>query len=226
MSTKLITLFAVHVGVCAARKSPIPVISLDLDENSGMHHYTGEHAGVGCAQSNSDSVSNPLCRARRGPGFRQDFAKICIAKASNTQNCPLPKAEAYDRHEGTLEVQQKIYLVNDDGKMGDLEKSYDSIDYSKRSEWLIKFDAEDESGNKAEQVVFGMIMNDPIAPEITSRAPRHLNLEACDSNNPGASPAQYWKWVIPTGSAAVDNIDGDLVSIYQVETRSYVFMYK
>merc|ERR1719199_443189 len=38
------------------------------------------------------------------------------------------------------------------------------LNYNLRSEWLIKYDAEDASGNKAKQASFTMIMEDKTAP--------------------------------------------------------------
>jgi hypothetical protein len=64
----------------------------------------------------------------------------------------MPTARAFDHHDGELEVQKRIYLVNNDGNVGNLQNSHASVNYNLRSEWLIKFDAEDASGNKAEQV--------------------------------------------------------------------------
>ena len=129
-----------------------PVVSLDLDEST-LRKYTTTMAGVPCnGFQGTAAASHPLCRSRQAAGSREDYSKTCQAKAANSQNCPMPTARAFDHHDGELEVEKRIYLVNNDGKVGNLQDSHASVNYDLRSEWLIKFDAEDGSGNKAEQV--------------------------------------------------------------------------
>ena len=132
-----------------------PTISLDL-EAAELKQYTSTLSGVPCNgfSGRSAAASGALCRSRSGKAygggghtFKEEFAKMCVAKASNVENCPNPTARAYDHHDGDLEVIRNIYLVNNDGKIVQHPtKTYASVDYSLRSEWLMTFDATDASG--------------------------------------------------------------------------------
>lgn len=125
---RLILVALLFCGALATKEGG-PVISLDLD-GEDLVQYSTSKAGVAC---NAGASTGPLCRERRGAGSREDFAKSCIAGQVDSKSCPLPTAMAYDSHEGNLDVKQRIYLVNNDGKSGDLTQTYTKIDYSIRS---------------------------------------------------------------------------------------------
>lgn len=109
----------------------------------------------------------------------QDWTERCPAAAStNADNCPEPEAKAYDHHNGELDVTRRVYLVDYDNaqtkdgvalptECTDSSSVCTGIDYTKRSIYLIKFDAQDASGNHAEQIVFGLILDDTAAPVIS-----------------------------------------------------------
>jgi hypothetical protein len=96
----------------------------------------------------------------------QDFAERCPAgTGTNGANCPVPKAHAWDSHDEEIKVSKQIYLMDDDGQTGVVPA--DKVEYAKRRTYLIKYDASDAAGNRAEQLVFALILDDVKAPRIT-----------------------------------------------------------
>jgi hypothetical protein len=192
------------VGVAAA-----PVISLNLDEATGMptEYAAGAKAGM---QSDRERTGSAAYGGGTH-GFTENFSKTCHAMTSTPVTCPMPTARAYDHHDGELTVIQKLYRVNNNGIKGSTTQTFSEIDYNLRSEWLLTFDAEDRSGNKAQQVVFAMILDDQVAPVITPKVPNPTTIEACNRDNlyqeTGAN-RQYWD--LPNNNIATDNYDGNL----------------
>ena len=78
-----------------------------------------------------------------------------------------------------------------------------------RSTYLFEYDAVDNSGNYAEQVVFALILDDQAAPVITLNSDMSETVEAASD------------WTLAAATAS-DNIDGDLTAniIYSVENIS------
>jgi hypothetical protein len=201
-----------------------PVISLDINQNSDIQAYHTTKAGIPCNGFRGTArADHELCRSRAGQAYgsstlssgvntkREDFSKECVAKAANSNNCNAPVAKAYDHHDGKLTVSTTLYLVNNNG-LQSLE-THVAINYDLRSEWLMTFDAVDKSGNMAEQLVFAMILNDPIAPTIATALHFPMTLESCDPNQPRFDKLQPSLWHIPLKDAsAVDNYDGDVSS--------------
>jgi hypothetical protein len=201
-------------ALCAATAAARPVISLNLDEAAMPVQYAaGAQGGVAAAGAEA-----PMSRSRSGTqaygggnhGFTENFSKTCAAKTSTPTSCPMPTARAYDHHDGELTVVQKLYLVNNNGVKGSTTETYASINYNLRSEWLLTFDAADNSGNKAQQVVFAMILDDKIAPVITPRMPNPHTIEACNRDNVGQSTTHSNFWLLPNNNPANDNYDGNL----------------
>jgi hypothetical protein len=141
------------------RSSAPPEISLDLASISMPRRYDGSMAGLGCNGFNTAAMSSsdPTCRPRFGVvhgsshSFSEDYAKVCVAKQDDSTHCPLPSAQAYDHHQGLINVTTNIYLVNLEGTVppNALTRTYAAIDYSSRSEWLLKYDAEDRVSARA-----------------------------------------------------------------------------
>jgi hypothetical protein len=165
-------------------------------------------------------ANHALCRQRKGTNekgntYSEKFSKTCSAvKYASESKCPLPSAVAYDHQDGYLTVQKEYFLVNLEGKKG--PGKVEAIDWSKRSEYVVKYDAHDGSGNDAEQIWFSLVLNDKIAPVLTPGIDGHLVLESCDRDNVGQLPPskrQYWKLKSAT---AVDNLDGDLTKQVKV----------
>jgi hypothetical protein len=200
-----------------------PSIELDMGELVGVvepprQYDDGEMAGVGCAASSSPA--NPHCRSRgTGPGqSNEDYVKTCQARQAGVDSCPLPKASAYDHHQGDVPVQERVYLVNDDGKAQTVPVLSQAVNFSLRSEWVIKYDAVDGSGNEAQQLVFAIILNDITPPALhLGDLDGPLRLEACDIDNPGEvfANAQYWQ--LPARPTALDAYDGDVSDTLSVD---------
>jgi hypothetical protein len=148
---------AAFIAVAAAQA---PVISLDLDAH--------DHAGL---VSTADARSE---HALSHAAVNTQKVHVCAANtASAATDCALPTAKAYDHHDGALKVVQEIELVRSAPK--DQNKAtcaYSapvksaSIDYSLRSEYIIRYNAKDASGNAADEVVFAVILEDHTAPVI------------------------------------------------------------
>ncbi|MCP4815746.1 MAG: DUF5011 domain-containing protein, partial [Planctomycetaceae bacterium] len=80
------------------------------------------------------------------------------------------------------------------------------INFSQRSTYLLEYDAHDQAGNRAEQVVFALVLDDRIAPSITVAGG---NAELVEFGS---------DWNLAE-STALDNIDGNLAANirYQVD---------
>jgi hypothetical protein len=112
----------------------------------------------------------------------QDYTQRCPAKSSDSDSCPLPTATAFDHHQNDVSVDEKMYLIDNDGKDYVLNSSDQQVslpllcgaavdgctgvDYNVRSTYLIKYDAMDDAGNRAEQLVFALMLDDIQAPQI------------------------------------------------------------
>jgi len=126
----------------------------------------------------------------------QDFSEICPAGATtDNTNCPFPAAKAYDHLDKEVDVVTRVYLVDANGFTAN--KRVGSVDFTKRSTYLFKYDAEDTAGNKASQVVFALMLDDQKKPTIT----------LCGGEAETVEAATSWKLC---QSGADDNIDGDL----------------
>jgi hypothetical protein len=129
--------------------------------------------------------------------------------------CTIPQAKGYDHHDGMLDVERFIYLINDDGHLLDANPilvDYANINWNDRSEYLVKFSAADTSGNRAERLFIGMIIDDKQAPVIEISPEYTLTIEACDVDDPHTLTGQPWLWDVPVahGISAIDNVDGDV----------------
>jgi len=108
---------------------------------------------------------------------RQDWTEKCPALRScpkgtcenggwtytSKSNCPFPVAKGYDHQDKEVEVTTRIYLVDREGKPV-TDMTQDVVSFDKRATYLFKYDAMDKAGNKAEQVVFALILDDTQAP--------------------------------------------------------------
>jgi hypothetical protein len=162
--------------VAAAATAP-PRISLDLDAITKM--------GQASLTQHKDASKQP---------HSQDFTERCPAGAStDNTNCPFPAAKAYDHHDKEVQVNTRVYLVDADGKTAN--RRVGSVDFTKRSTYLFKYDATDAAGNKASQVVFALILDDTTKPSIAT----------CGGEAETVEAATAWKLC---KSSATDNIDG------------------
>jgi len=118
-------------------------------------------------------------------GSRQDWTEKCPAnlrqsKSAFKATCPFPVAKGYDHHDQEVTVSTRIYLVDDDNKAISPPRvvTAEQVDHTKRSTYLFKYDAMDKAGNKAEQVVFALILDDTTAPVFGKNCETALTVEA------------------------------------------------
>jgi hypothetical protein len=153
--------FAIAAVAAPALAAAVPRIELNL--NSIAVEKLERHQDVGGTGQWS------RFHAIKGTNARgvQDFTERCPAgTATNGATCPLPDAHAWDSlGKKEIAVQQQIYLVDDDGTTGVVEKA--EVEYNKRRTYLIKYVASDAAGNKAEQLVFALILDDTKPPRIS-----------------------------------------------------------
>lgn len=183
------------VLVAAAAAVAPPTISLDLDESYKLKTPIYRKHDLGYVQPTGQAVKS-----------RQDFTERCQANKDTAKTCALPKAKAYDHFDRKVAVQARLFLVDLEGKPVNQElckgcgqhKMIHKIKWRKRSTYLLKYDAKDKAGNHAEQVVFGLILDDKVRPVITMCGGKSETVEAASS------------WSLCSTSFAKDNVDGIL----------------
>jgi len=136
---------------------------------------------------------------------RQDWTEKCAANLAGVSKteCPFPVANAYDHHDGlAVSVTCRLFLVDDSNRTISTPEQQasckrTSVDFTRRSTYLFKYDAADKAGNHAEQVVFALILNDIEAPKFNeAKCADAITVEA----------ATDWSLCEQTAN---DNIDGD-----------------
>ncbi len=123
---------------------------------------------------------------------RQDWSATAPAGSSVEQ---MPIATVWDHQDQSVALETTILLVDLDGVAQNEE--VEQIDFTKRSTYLFLYDAQDSSGNHAEQVVLALILNDHTAPVISVAGVAAETLEAGSD------------WTLGESTAS-DNLDGDL----------------
>jgi len=218
----MVRLSLCFLASAAALDTTAPVIKLDLDESALVHRKTcSKESGCKLAKSHwSRHQSGALKNIQESQ--LSSYVHSCVAKKATKATCPLPAAKAYDHHDGLLaKVNYKLYLVNDDGVPNANPRAFCSSDsnkndcfpnYNKRSEWIARYDASDGAGNAAEQVVFAIILNDPIAP-VWFTTPKGKTIEAGAKGSTFAAPYGVVK----------DNYDGLITatpSVTSIDTHT------
>jgi hypothetical protein len=161
--TKLLCL-ALLVGA-AATDTEAPVISLDFA-------VPAKHGdGVG----NRRSCEHPNGKGKASS--RADFYCECVLDVCDDSD--LPTANAFDHHEGSVSVTtgfelfvdsppctRKILNANNNDCPADSPDStnHKDVEWNRRGEWVLTYDAKDDSGNEAESVKFAMAIMDIDAP--------------------------------------------------------------
>jgi hypothetical protein len=173
-----------------------PTISLQLDE-SAVHTRLIKHAYpiVGTTpnvQPDGKAVFS-----------RQDYTQKCAANLDGVHiSCKLPTAKAYDHlDKQEVKVKDTVWLVNDNGTETKVPNGRAGIQWTKRGTYLLKFDATDRAGNHAEQVVFGLFLDDETKPTIQMCGDAAETVEAATSK---IVPAKNWQLC---ESVVTDNID-------------------
>jgi hypothetical protein len=207
-------------------------------------YTTGHHAGSTTATYDAQGKAS----GSKNIGSRQDWTEQCPADTATPANCPFPVARAYDHNDETVAVHTNVYLIDFDGKDtfegNQLPAKVKSSDVfglkalkNQRATYLFKYDAVDTAGNRAEQVVFALILNDLKAPVISScynskkvvvEAAAQTSggdfqffcgtvikrslppVEGSDKREPVSSPAAASPVAISGTYQAIDNIDGNL----------------
>ena len=155
------------------------------------------NSSIGNAQRLATSIqrSTDLTQPDGSPvGSRQDWTATA---AAGSQTVELPTATAWDRQDSSVEVTTTIVLVDLDGHPQNT--IVEQIDFNQRSTYLLQYDAQDDSGNHAEQVVFALILNDLEAPSLTVAGGEAETIEAASD------------WTL-LESTAIDNIDGNVTT--------------
>jgi hypothetical protein len=211
-----------------------PVITLDLSSNYGynpIHALTdtyNEHriCHTGTEYSGIGHPGSPLACDAAGvgedhPRFQQTYAKHCMVSenihgAKNCPGadctCPEPTAQAFDHHQGQIDVVKTVHLLmrSDPRSMPvPLDVTLADIDYGIRGEYTLRYEAEDESGNAAENVLFAMIMLDHEAPAIFMPALFPDVVQSCDvdGNYVSSSSGSHQIIKIPPTATARDLYD-------------------
>jgi len=173
--------FALTLLAFAAAATEAPVISLDLEGMGGL-----------VSKANAEHLSSKQVNTNK--------VHVCEAGASSAKtDCALPVAKAYDHHDGQLAVSRQITLVRCSTKdaVGACKKT---LNYNQRSEYIVKYNAQDKSGNKADQVVFAIILQDHQRPVIAL---------SYQSKTVEALAGGLYFNALPTATAT-DNIDSNM----------------
>jgi hypothetical protein len=201
-------------SVAAASAVVPPRIELDMSAMEGegytLHDLTADGGDsvqrahdLGYTQPNGDEVLS-----------MQDYTMRCPASDSTTlATCPFPVARAFDHKDERVNVETHVYKVDVNGNTcnaapedhpdcgcdnpGD-RCEVSSVNFGMRSTYLFKYDATDSAGNRAEQVVFALILDDTTKPTLTMCGEEAVHVEAAT------------EWHLCDGTTAWDNVDGTL----------------
>merc|ERR1719162_2613225 len=137
---------------------------------------TGTRLNSSIALSGNDEITKEadgtaIASAKLPKGCsNQIYAKKCVLNAdgcSSAALCPKPVAKAYDHHDGELKNDDATTAVRETIVKNVLAAANTfpptkvdqvlPIEYCQRAEFLIEYEAEDDSGNAAERTYFVMI---------------------------------------------------------------------
>ncbi|MDE0734846.1 MAG: Ig-like domain-containing protein [Pirellulaceae bacterium] len=203
-----------------------PVTTLRLD-NQVIHVSDHTQIGVGgvtntdpgqpqltnnTSVGNATKLANPVYRDTRfkqpdgsDVGSRQDWTGRAAAGA--VPDPELPTASAWDRLETPITVTSTFNRIDLDGTACTENCTVTEVDFSQRSTYLLEYDAHDQTGNHAEQVVFALILDDQTTPVITIAGGDAATVEFGSD------------WTLAE-STAVDNIDGNLTADIRYEVNN------
>jgi len=255
-------LFLCAVTAFAVQDTTPPVMSLTLPDHPDLSKdraFDGtpveEQHKLNKAFSDSEHGSN------RYQGFYRDgstaYCEVGDDAADRTR-CPFPKCKIYDHHDGYMKYdaasgayvkaaangadskcKETYMLIEDDNVQLGTNHIESEIHPQLRSEWLIRFQAEDLTGNQAENMTFTMVFRDTMAPELTTefgksylwREINHTDtkyvdhssagyewLESCSGTQVGSYPCvQYLKL---DADSAIDKYDGNVDANTQVQLKN------
>ena len=98
----VLALLGLALASGASLRVSAPTITLDLDqavlkpnpEYKGSYGYGCAHDGAFCRSKSTDSGKHP--------SWETKYIHECRATDDDKHSCPLPKAKAFDHHEGDL----------------------------------------------------------------------------------------------------------------------------
>jgi hypothetical protein len=215
--------FAILFALCALSAAAVdterPVISLDLAKiGSGdkakdyafLKHEVADKKNIPCESlaANQDECSQVKNQPTKEQKKAKTYYAFCYVGKDDANSCPEPEASAHDHHDGDLQVQKKVMLVIDSPPHSGpqmVKKIVSHINYKRRGEYRLIFDAQDKSGNKADTVYFHFFIVDHERPQIT--VPPMDTLKAFPVN-------QRW---FNLQFQATDNYDGDVSDTIQIK---------
>jgi hypothetical protein len=171
-------------------------ISLSLS-SSRLKSSMADDNGVPCGSWGADKVS---CANLAHTKHVTTYYAFCDVGVDTVETCPEPEATGYDHHDGKIEVIKtvKLFIGSDRGAYPRIANSMvDAIDYSKRGEYTLIYDAQDRAGNAATTLFFHFFVVDHVPPEIT-----HPQFTV---------PHDQRYYIIPSATAT-DNYDGNVDS--------------
>jgi hypothetical protein len=165
----LVVAWAGAAGLEQADTDP-PVISLDLPSGYPVHavlanketgavcHTKAELVQMGHDPGNAPDTCDPTSATQT---IQSSYAKRCHVLTDTKLTCAEPSATAFDHHDGKLDVTKAITLLlrslpRENPKA--VGESVPDVNYNMRGEYVLRYDAEDSSGNKAENLVFAMVL--------------------------------------------------------------------
>jgi len=200
--------FAMIFLVAVAAVAP-PKISLNLEGMTGAYKLKNSIVrNTGAMQPNGDKVLSRQDWTEKCPALRHCPQAFCSKNDwvyTSRKNCPFPIAKAYDHQDKHVDVTTRVYLVDVDGTPVKKRVALKDVKFDKRATYLMKFDAKDTAGNKAEQVVFALILDDLQAPFFN---------KGCHSKAITVEAVSDWKPCIETG---YDNVDSKITVDYKVD---------
>jgi hypothetical protein len=203
------------IAAATAADTTPPVLSLDLESMNTLHK------NVCTARDSKTSAANPCNSAT----YSKSCPVFSTSDATDAKSCPEPHVSAYDHHDGAINEKVskviKLFLKSDPGVKYTVKNTVvKSIDYKQRGEFVISYDAEDYSGNKAETIVFAMIMNDHRSPTITPMTiPTYEACQAVDSKDASIN-ARATRKVQTNLAVSSDLYDGDVSAKLVIETKA------
>jgi len=176
LAMKCAMLFAL---VVAAAATQAPVISLDLSTLEDFERLTNHKSKTLGLEVNNKNV-----------GAYQDYVARCPAGADQSfKTCPMPKANAYDHNDQKVKVTKSVWRVDLEGSKSYTKIASSVIDFKKRGAYLFKFNSQDKAGNKAEEVVFALLVDDLEKPTVScdwkksGEAGHKMTLDACTATD-------------------------------------------
>jgi len=164
-----------------------------------------------------------MCHKGTGLCVSTRHGKSCNVLTDDASTCKLPKASVYDHHDGNaLKVTETkvLYIASwPRQKPAQLFIKVKSISFKERGEYILYYDAVDRAGNRAEQLPFGMIMQDHVKP--TMKIGSGITLQSCDVRGVRANPdrRQFSHLHHKVKLLATDNYDGDVTDQMTVTVR-------